>query len=166
MYKKIKYEIYIHPSKSIAIHNVKLLLVLITLTKWIIKKIHKWDQDGGFLIKKLETESWEKFKSKVSFFGKKNENQGTFNKEQGTFNSTGSLLQAERKYWCVPVISALLFIQGKLRPSSHVFPSLSHNYHTYNLLRPTGWGFPIKQSAVTPAVCLQFNSILTLSSQR
>lgn len=39
--QKIKYKIYIHPSKSIAIDNVKLLLVVITFAKWIIKKIHK-----------------------------------------------------------------------------------------------------------------------------
>lgn len=38
-----------HLPKSIAMDNLKLVLVLITLAKWIIKKIHKWDQDRGFL---------------------------------------------------------------------------------------------------------------------
>lgn len=38
-----------HPPKSIAMDNLKLVLVLITLAKQIIKKIHKWDQDGGFI---------------------------------------------------------------------------------------------------------------------
>lgn len=65
-----------HPPKSVVMDNLK--LVLITLEKWINKKIHKWGQDGGFYNEDMTKKELRKMQVKKCLSYLKKENQGNF----------------------------------------------------------------------------------------